>query len=174
MKFVEQGIPLVLTSESIRSKLRRPLGVLFKSLDEAVSSIKARPIVTVGDRVTNDLCKILGSIDIQVVDCREKRLRVEPPRCIAHKIIRTVNPPGMLTPQTIQSVREAISSGCETRILVEGEEDLIALLIIYLADKGTLVYGQPNEGLVVVNLSDLKVKELVSDIISLGAATLNE
>ncbi|HMK82220.1 MAG TPA: DUF359 domain-containing protein, partial [Candidatus Bathyarchaeia archaeon] len=46
--------------------------------------------------------------------------------------------------------------------IVDGEEDLLVLVVIAVAPVGSLVvYGQPNEGIVLVNVTLAKKKEVV-------------
>ena len=59
------------------------------------------------------------------------------------------------------TIEVAIENSIKTKdkyiIEVEGEEDLAVLPIIILAPEDTTVlYGQPNEGLVLLNSADLK------------------
>lgn len=164
-KYVSRGIPILFLDELVRLKLRRPLGVLYKDLDEALRNVKTRPVITVGDRVTSDVCSRLKQVDIQVVDLRERRVKRGPPACNARKVVRVVNPPGMLTPYSLQLVNEVLGSRCSVRVVVEGEEDLLALAIISLATKGVLLYGQPGEGVVLVDLADPKTKKVVNELI---------
>ncbi|MFC6769315.1 DUF359 domain-containing protein, partial [Natrinema soli] len=49
----------------------------------------------------------------------------------------------------------ALSTDEPTTILVDGEEDLVALPAIVAAPEGaSVVYGQPDEGMVHVNVTD--------------------
>ncbi len=63
------------------------------------------------------------------------------------------NPAATLTEELLVALREAIGSVGPTRILVEGEEDLVALPAILLVPVGgSVVYGQPDEGMVLVSV----------------------
>ncbi|HOP09469.1 MAG TPA: DUF359 domain-containing protein, partial [Candidatus Methanofastidiosa archaeon] len=49
------------------------------------------------------------------------------------------------------------------KIFIDGEEDLATLPAIFFAPEGAIVvYGQPDEGIVIVNVTDEKKKEVYS------------
>jgi uncharacterized protein (UPF0218 family) len=61
------------------------------------------------------------------------------------------NPPGTLTKELWQAVKEAYDTEEKTKIEVVGEEDIAALPCVWLApEKTTIIYGLPDKGLVVV------------------------
>ena len=65
---------------------------------------------------------------------------------------------------------KAIKMG-RSAVIVDGEEDLLALVAISVAPDGSLVvYGQPNEGLVLVPVTSQKKKE-IADILALMAVS---
>jgi uncharacterized protein (UPF0218 family) len=108
-------------------------------------------IVTVGDRVTETLWALGRTPEIQVVDGMERRKRREPPKAPYARLIRVKNPAGTLTHEVIEGMRKAFGGKKPVRVLVEGEEDLVALLAIAMAPVSAVVfYGQPGEGVVAV------------------------
>jgi uncharacterized protein (UPF0218 family) len=147
----------------LRSRLARPLGRLFsakqakgRAFGKLVSD--APMVITVGDRVTETVFKLGRIPDIQVVDGRERRRKREPPDVPHVRLIEVINPPGALTKEAIQGVRSAILGKKPARVLVEGEEDLVAIPAIALAPATAVVfYGQPGEGIVAVK-ADSRVK----------------
>ena len=65
-------------------------------------------------------------------------------------LINAKNPPGMLTNSIFKACSAAISQSENVTIFVDGEEDLVPIPLILMAPLGTiLLYGQPNEGLIV-------------------------
>ena len=83
---------------------------------------------------------------------------------------RTINnPPGTLSNESIVLIKELIQQNIDSLIVVEGEEDLLALPSILFAPLDAYVlYGQPNEGLVVVSVTEsLKIK-VQSILIEMG------
>ena len=142
--------------ERLRPRLAKPLGRLFPAADvdgkEFERLVREAPmVVTVGDRVTETVGGLGRTPDIQVVDGRENRKRREPPDVPYARVVRVQNPAGTLTREAIEGVRSALQGRKPVRVLVEGEEDLMAIPVIALAPTSTLVfYGQPAEGVVVV------------------------
>jgi uncharacterized protein (UPF0218 family) len=59
------------------------------------------------------------------------------------------NPAGTLTEELLDALVAAIDAPAETVLVVEGEEDLAALPAVVAAPDGaSVVYGQPDEGMV--------------------------
>jgi hypothetical protein len=78
------------------------------------------------------------------------------------------NPPGTITEEALIAIQKAfkkVCSGKNTKIIVNGEEDLLTLIaILYAPEKSFIVYGQPCIGVVVVTVSELK-KAVVTEIL---------
>ena len=144
-------LPLVL-----RSRLAKPLGRLFtgdevkrKTFSEVVFG--AKMVITVGDKVTETVFALGRIPEIQVVDGFERRTKRMPPEVPYSSLIEVRNPAGMLTREAMAGVRRAYRGKKPARVLVEGEEDLMAIPIIALAPPSAVVlYGQPGVGIVVV------------------------
>ena len=160
---------LKLTSHLIRRILKKPLGRVT-NIPELVKSLENKgDIICVGDE-TSKLALDAGlRPKICVCDGKVRRKFVGIPEIIkkyAEEVgeIRVGNPPSYLTPEAFNGMQKALESGKNTVIFVDGEEDLITLAAIKLASKGALVlYGQPDEGLVVVEVDD-EIKDKVDGI----------
>ncbi|MEM4417465.1 MAG: DUF359 domain-containing protein, partial [Nitrososphaerota archaeon] len=64
-----------------------------------------------------------------------------------------------------ETVVKAYMSGRPTVVLVDGEEDLLALPLLYhLRERDVLLYGQPGRGCVIVRGGG-DVKKLVEDVV---------
>jgi len=139
-----------------RRVLRVPLGVaLYRSPAESASIILelvsiARPplLITVGDFVTRNLRSAGLEPDVAVVDL--KTLRGDAGTDLGalsagRRVLRCGNPPGTLTEESVAAVGEAVElgrAGIKTLVVVEGEEDLLALPALALAPpRSLLVYG---------------------------------
>ncbi len=151
--------------ESLKDSLRQPFGVLIPDSQvtkEAVSSKlvgRNRIIVTVGDRTTERMKELRVFSNLEIVDGLEKR---QPRSSLVsfagsnERHFYVKNPAGTLTDETVDVVKKSLDlitsdSRKTVRIDVEGEEDLLALLILAFFPEQTIVlYGQPNEGLVIV------------------------
>ncbi len=153
----------VLTS-SLRRKLKKPLGRLFSTLEvhdeEFVTLVTRAPLlVTVGDRVTETFQEIAGrSPDVFVVDGLERRKARSIPKLAHGSVIRAKNPPGHITAAALSAMKEAYAAEKPVMVLVDGEEDLLAIPAVIDAPIGTVVlYGQPLEGVVAITV-DAKAK----------------
>ena len=152
--------------ENLRDQFKLPLGNLINDTDpeknEIIKKISSESsVITVGDRTTEVLLN-LGLIPyIQVVDGLEKRNKRSIPKIETINTELTCNnPAGEITDEAISTIKKAFSSEPHVRIIVNGEEDLLVLPICMNAPDGFIVmYGQPNEGLVIVQIMpDLREK----------------
>jgi uncharacterized protein (UPF0218 family) len=76
------------------------------------------------------------------------------------KDVRVDNPPGVVTDELMDAIRDNMSSKVPVRIFVNGEEDLAVIPACLYAPIGSaVIYGQPNEGVVVVHVTEEKRKE---------------
>ena len=152
--------------ENSIDEFKKPLGKLYVDFADAIPKIKeASFLISVGDQTTknlldNDLYPDLGIIDnrIQRKDHNHDIIRTE-------NILRADNPAGTITKnlwETIESAVSLILEDKEKRIIeVKGEEDLAVLPCLLVApEDAVILYGQPNEGLVFVNVSEGKDKAL--------------
>jgi uncharacterized protein (UPF0218 family) len=142
--------------EELRSRLAAPLGPVY-SAEEAKGPDFERLVrsaamaVTVGDRVTDTLGAMGRTPDVQVVDGVERRKVREVPSVGYARLIKVKNPAGTLTEDAISGMKQAFLGKKPVRVLVEGEEDLMAMLAIAMAPvSATVFYGQPGVGVVVV------------------------
>jgi hypothetical protein len=72
----------------------------------------------------------------------------------SYKTIKVHNPAATLTKDLIDRIRESLHGDEHIKIIVEGEEDLATLPAILYAPLGSVVvYGQPNEGSVLVDVT---------------------
>jgi GTP-dependent dephospho-CoA kinase len=144
--------------EELRPTLGRPLGKLFKASEVGGPDFlrlaeEATLVISVGDRVTQTFGELGLVPDVQVVDGRENRKGREPPTVPYDRLVSVSNPPGTLTSQAIGGVRSAMEGEKPARVLVDGEEDLVAIPVIAFApDASVVFYGQPGEGIVAVTV----------------------
>ena len=150
--------------ENLIGEFKAPLGKLYPEFEDAIPMIKkASFLISVGDQTTKnlidtDLIPNLGIIDnrIQRKDHNHDIIRTE-------NILEADNPAGTITEDLWETIEEAISltlKDNENRlIVVKGEEDLAVLPCLLIApEDAVILYGQPNEGLVFVNVCEAKDK----------------
>ena len=161
---MNKKVTLIMT-ERVRPKLQRPLGKLFPGLPQTIERIgKLRPsrLISIGDRVTSDLLSAGIRPDVAVVDLVVMRSSAgkEIRRAIAaYKVpsVRVKNPAGRITPELWSALENA---GPPLKIIVDGEEDLAAIPAVLTAPLGSVVvYGQPKEGVVLVEVTEKKRDE---------------
>ena len=136
-----------------RAELKKPLGKLVK---DPSSIPKNKVIIVVGDIAGENLIKSGFKPKICIYDEKTERKDVNCPEVKKYgvKEVGVKNPAGHLTPEVFAVIRYLLSSEGSSRIFVEGEEDLTALAAIREAPDGALVvYGQPGEGMVVVEVN---------------------
>ncbi|TYL38621.1 DUF359 domain-containing protein [Natronococcus pandeyae] len=116
------------------------------------------PLIAVGDVVTYHFLQAGRLPDVALVDERTKRETVEEEirETVTQRAnVEATNPPAELTADVVRTLRDALERDEPTTILVDGEEDLVALPAIVVAPDGaSVVYGQPDEGMVHVVVDD--------------------
>ena len=147
-------------SNDLRDQLKIPLGNLIRDNDPNKENIIKKNsiesiIITVGDRTTENLLQLGIKPQIQIVDGLEKRSkRVVPTDDKTNTKLFCKNPPGEITDESMRVIQEAFSSEPPVRILVDGEEDLLVIPVcMYAPENSIVMYGQPNEGLVIVTVT---------------------
>jgi len=104
-------------------------------------------------------------VSLYMADGKVEREAFQPPNVPAGKTLKVRNPAGTISLEALEAVKEALKGGEAVLLLVEGEEDLLALAAIAYAPEGSLVfYGQPGEGLVAVKVNGEKREKALSVI----------
>lgn len=142
--------------DSLRDELKIPLGVLLKdtSKDNISKHIpKNSYVITVGDATTEKMLDFGFVPSLQIVDGFEKRGKRIPPSSSATKM-SCDNPAAQITTQSIDTIKNALAAKPPVQILVNGEEDLLVIPVcIFAPENSVVLYGQPNEGLVIVSIT---------------------
>lgn len=144
--------------------LKRPFGTLVPDAEvtrQKVSSMvkDANKVIAVGDATTERLAGYGIIPDVAVIDGKERRNARTAPNYPA-KEMRCKNPAGIISKGAIELLKGAIAEKKPVRVLVDGEEDMLALPLFVMAPIGSVVmYGQPLEGLVVVEITAAKRKQ---------------
>ncbi|MDH3610986.1 MAG: GTP-dependent dephospho-CoA kinase family protein [Nitrosopumilus sp.] len=140
--------------------MKNPLGILLPEKDTTKQNIqklieKNSFVITVGDRTTQKMMEFDMMPSVQIIDGQEKRIKHTIPENLGISTLLTCNnPPAEITPQSIDTIKKAFNSQTPVRIMVKGEEDLLVLPVCILAPPNSVVmYGQPNEGLVIVKVT---------------------
>lgn len=146
--------------EKLREQLKIPLGTLLSEKDVNKTNIqkyikKNSYIITVGDRTTEKMIDFGLTPSLQIIDGQEKRVKRKPPKEIAIATSFSCNNPAAeITPQSIDTIKKSFNSPFPVRITVTGEEDLLVIPVcVFAPEHSVVLYGQPNEGLVIVPIT---------------------
>lgn len=145
---------------SIRDQFKTPLGDLIPESQANKSNIQKHLqensyLITVGDRTTEKMIDFGLIPSLQIIDNQEKRVKREPAKNNnTYTELICDNPAAEITPQSIDSIKKAFVSKTPVRLTVTGEEDLLVIPVcIHAPENSIVMYGQPNEGLVIVKVT---------------------
>jgi uncharacterized protein (UPF0218 family) len=154
-----------------REKLRRPFGILIRgtpaaTMHELEIFVKRKnppAIISVGDMVSRNLHEHQIIPQLSITDNKCMREKIEAKIFPEKTLFHVSNPQGTITKEAIVAILESLKSGKETQIVVDGEEDLLTLIAVQHApEKSFVVYGQPKEGIVVVEVTPDKKAEAMA------------
>ena len=149
--------------DNLRGELAKPRGTLVKGREEEVSRkvsdfVRRRglcKVITVGDVVTRSMISAGVKPDLSIIDGKTLRGSEEKIDYTVEKTYRLVNPAGLIVADAWKVIGKALKEKRKTMILVEGEEDLLGIPVVLLAPTGSLMlYGQPKEGIVIVDVNE--------------------
>lgn len=151
-------------NEELRGLLSRPFGPIFSS-EEYLGLLRQKSmsrVITVGDVVSSFAVSKGYRPHIAVVDQKTKRegfgfnwRRFRP--------TKAWNPPGTISLESLVRFVELLNKKKRSVLLVEGEEDMLTLLAILVSPPGyTVFYGQPNQGVVCVEIDKTKRLEAIN------------
>jgi len=160
--------------EDMRNDLRKPYGKIYQGNNSEIfrqilkDFNNPAKIICVGDIVTFNMLSTGVVPDISFVDERTKRSPasrkvIQGTKHPDFTTFRVQNPPGVITEELIKVIFKAMDSDTPVQIFIEGEEDLAALCAIVLAPiSSVVIYGMPEEGAVVVRVTQEKKNEIRS------------
>ncbi len=160
--------------ETLRGELARPRGTLVKGKEDEVSKrvsdfVRKRglcKVITVGDVVTRSMVSAGVKPDLSIIDGKTLRGPKEKINYAVDKTYRLVNPAGLIAADAWKAIGKALKDNRKIMIVVEGEEDLLGIPVVLLAPTGSLMlYGQPNEGIVIVEVNN-EVRKITRDMLS--------
>ena len=152
----------------LRTALRRPLGELVPGseidlaqvLRDVIQNEKPTKVVLVGDSVSRQASEAGILPDVMIIDNLEKRRSARVYAYPRSRVIRAKNKAGTIEQSARVAVERAIR-GEASLVEIDGEEDLLALIAVLAAPSGSLVvYGQPDEGVVLVRVSEERKAEV--------------
>lgn len=144
----------------LRKELKKPLGNLHESIDLIQEIIRKqlandKLVIGIGDVTTKTLVDLNLTPQICIVDNLIERRPVQHNLNHTDNMVYVENPPGVLTDELIELIADSIKTSTKENpmiIVVDGEEDLAVLPAILNSPEDTyILYGQPKEGVVLVN-----------------------
>lgn len=154
-------------------RLKQPFGRLIpgepaRTMPELKAIIKKTPparITAVGDVVSRETIRAGIHVNLRIIDHTSMRKPSAPFEVKAPKKYEVQNPPGVISQEAWDTIKTAMKEP-EALIVVRGEEDLLTLpCIVESPNNALVIYGQPQEGLVVVE-TNLDNKNEASHILS--------
>jgi uncharacterized protein (UPF0218 family) len=155
----------------LRMKLKHPLGILIRGsfaktmnrLKKIVEEEKPPCIVAVGDTVSKNLVKSSIIPNLTVIDNIAMRKATQPISLATEKSVDVMNPAGTITDEAVKAIQDSLKAGKRTKIVVDGEEDLLTLIaVVHAPEDSLVVYGQPYQGIVVVKATTAKKAEVAA------------
>jgi uncharacterized protein (UPF0218 family) len=162
-------------TKELRTRLKRPLGTIVKVERPTINDVnhliaEGTMIASVGDTTTENMIRIGVIPAIQIVDGREKRKVRRLPKEAHKTLLQVRNPAGTISSDAIEVIERSFSLPQPVRILVDGEEDLLALPLTAICPEGSVVfYGQPKKGLVAIKVNRRKRQKALSILKEIGA-----
>lgn len=130
-------------------------------LGDVILTEKPSKVCVIGDFTVRNTLSHGIPVDFYVVDHQVMRRPITIPVPEGVSVYHAYNPPGMITAEAWRLIERLVGEASRSLLLVEGEEDLLALPVIKFAPKDALVaYGQPHVGLVLVTVTAEKRKEI--------------
>jgi uncharacterized protein (UPF0218 family) len=141
---------------------------MMYNIKKQIDREKPSKIITVGDKVSQDLTNNSIQPDLLIVDNKIMREAITPIIATADQIIQVKNPPGTISDEAWSAVINATRSMQRTKIVVDGEEDLLALpAVIGAPERSFIFYGQPHEGVVLMIVTEelkKKIRKIINEM----------
>jgi len=150
--------------ESLRDELQKPLNEIYKDTKDILPILDNKIIISVGDIITSELKKLDINPAVSIIDFKTRRHELP-----IHEIknsTKAKNAQGTINFAAVESFSNALNTYFQIKesqtIIVEGEEDLLALPAILLAPIGSIVlYGQFDQGIIINEIDEtIKTKIL--------------
>ncbi len=149
---------LILKNEC-REILKKPLGDLINP-DNLLEAIKDKEIITVGDKVTQTALELGFKPKFSIVDYKIERKEITYNyKDLFENILKSDNEAGGISENAVKDIRESLKYN-NTLLEIKGEEDLLVLPVVLEYERGIVIYGQPGEGIVVVEINLEKKEEI--------------
>ncbi|MCS7097101.1 MAG: DUF359 domain-containing protein [Candidatus Methanomethylicia archaeon] len=161
MKYINESSVLMsklILDRTYEDNFRSPYGILLKGDFNMIRPVvnnffnNSKFKVTVGDYVTNNFLTNNMLMNVAIVDFKIERKQFNyNPFSFFKRKLYTKNPPGTITVDSWLTIQYAFSLQEHSLIVVDGEEDLLALPCVLCAPITSVIFfGIPKYGLMVV------------------------
>ena len=158
---------VLILPENLRSSLQSPWAQILDKVPEKIDGSKTIAIgdITVQKFNQKNVGQFLSIVDF-FVQRKLKFHELSELGLVNQNLQKVKNQHGTITSDLFSMVQEAFHNENRNIILVDGEEDLAFLPVMLIAPLGfSIFYGQPNQGLVRVDVTE-ETKEEAYQIIS--------
>ncbi|MFC3477502.1 GTP-dependent dephospho-CoA kinase family protein [Halobacterium litoreum] len=149
--------PVATLPADAREAFKEPLGPVYTDTQRLLADA-GDPVVAVGDVVTYHLVEAGAPPKVAVVDGKTEREEVSDevrggvPD--ADREVEVESEPATVSAALLDALVAAVEFEGSTVISVVGEEDLATVpAVLAVPDGGSVVYGQPGEGMVLANVT---------------------
>ena len=138
-----------------------PFEKTMKRLKELINKETPSVIISVGDVVSRNMNEQNISPNILIIDNKVMRKPIPPITVETDHTLYATNPPGTITDEAWEAIRRAFEQKGRTKVVIDGEEDLLTLATVLSAPNDAfVVYGQPHMGIVLVKVTEEKRKKM--------------
>ncbi len=146
----------------ILKELKKPQGILIPNKEISLETLRkylalGKKIIAVGDRTANNRKK---RDDLSIKDALASLLPDKKP-----VVLKAQNPRGTISFDSMSKIKKTLKITNHVVLEINGEEDLLVLPYVLLAESGSIIfYGQPLKGMVVVKVTNAirqKAKRLI-------------
>jgi|SRR6185369_7776035 len=158
----------LLLPESLREELQKPFGEVIKDTDGVIKLFDDKTLViAVGDIIVSSLIEANYPPSVSIIDLRTRRHEISDRQ--SREGLHAKNEQGTIASEAVFVYQKALNAFLETKqpqtVIIDGEEDLLALPAILLAPLNAFVlYGQFEQG-VVVNKITTELKQKTMEIL---------
>lgn len=167
------GTETLLLPDQVRPLLREPLGTLFpgslkdsvrvvKDIMSTISKYSPPAVFTIGDIICQTMSEAGLRDVVAVIDLRSRRealIKKDFPISVTGSVTKCRNRAGTIQHEAVAAIKQIrdryMNEKMRQTLVVDGEEDLLALPAILLAPLGSFVlYGQHDQGVVGVRVTE--------------------
>ncbi len=137
----------------------------MERLKELIQKEKPSAVISVGDIVSQRMIAHGLAVNVLIIDNKTMRKPIQPITVEVDQTLFAENPSGTITDEAWAAIRRAIKQKGRTKVIIDGEEDLLTIVTVLSASEDAfVVYGQPHKGIVVVKVTE-ETKEKMHRIV---------